>query len=134
MMSHNSFSVSQERKLSHRQIGELVGRTRGSIRAVLKTCDPVTGTRAEGPRGRPQKTTEQNNILIRQLALANPYVSVKELTNMYNDTTEKKLSKESVFRRLRLMGIESVKLPITNEELEVRFKGFFWLRGAAHRS
>ena len=106
----------QFHKLSYSKIGELIGRPKNYIGRILDKCDPVTGQRILEKKGRKNKTTEEQDKAIRDLAIQNPYVGLDGICNLYNETAEKKLSKSSVHRRLKDLGVQVVKLPVTTPE------------------
>lgn len=52
--------------------------------------------------------------------MANPYIGYDGLTKLYNETAEKKLSKSSIHRRLKSMGIHTVKVNASTADLQNR--------------
>ncbi|OQV15850.1 hypothetical protein BV898_09947 [Hypsibius exemplaris] len=105
-------------KLTYSKIGELIGRPKGYIGRVIESVDPVTGLRKIGKKGRHVKTTDAHDQRIRELALANPFIGCEALTKLYNDEADLHLSKSSVHRRLKSVGVEVVKVAANTDDLQ----------------
>lgn len=105
------------KKLSLRKIAAEIGKPLGAVYRVLHRCDPVTGIQKVVSPGRPTKITEDVNLAIREMALADPYIGLEGLTALYNEIAEKKLSYETIRRRLDRMGLRLVDIPADAEEV-----------------
>ncbi|GAU90129.1 hypothetical protein RvY_02593 [Ramazzottius varieornatus] len=103
--------------LSYSKIGELVGRPKNYIGRLLSACDPITGVRVLQKKGRKTKTNDEVHQAIRQMALENPFIGCEALTKMFNESSsEVKLSKSSIHRRLKEVGINVVKVSAVVED------------------
>ena len=76
----------------------------------------MTGVRILQKKGRKVKTSDEVNQTIRQMALENPFIGCEALTRMFNESGEVKLSKSSIHRRLKEVGINVVKISAVVED------------------
>ncbi|XP_055331330.1 uncharacterized protein LOC129583537 [Paramacrobiotus metropolitanus] len=118
--------MAEENKLDCATIAALIGKQRSFIQRILKRVDPLTGELTVAKAGRHQKTSESENDRIRQMALQNPYIGCEALTSMYNELVappDRRISKSSIHRRLKSVGIKVVKISAADPELH-KFKQF----------
>lgn len=116
----NYFSFLKIKKLSLRNIAAETGKSLGQVCRIIQRRDPITGVQKVVNFGRPFKSTTESDTILRDLALGNPYVGIRGLAGLYNETAETKLCPSSIGRRLDRIGIRCVAVRADTEETEDR--------------